>query len=213
MDPVDAAEAVRDAAPDNPGAASEEERFRSRAALLIAMMAALLAIASLVGDNAVDEMIHSNIRASDTWAFFQAKNIRQTANELAAAELEAELLMQGGISPEARARVEASIAEMLATVARYEDEPDPDAPGDLLRGEGKRQLSAQATEWERRRDRAAEQDANLDYAAVLLQIAIVLGSVAILANSRGTLRFALALSGIACLLVVNGMFLLVTLPF
>ncbi len=62
------------------------------------------------------------------------------------------------------------------------------------------------------RDRAQEQDANFDYASVLYQIAIVLGSVAILALSRPVLAVSLVLGGIATLLMLNGFFLLVHLP-
>jgi hypothetical protein len=157
-------------------------------------------------------MVTANIRASDTWAFFQAKNLRQTANELAAAQIDATLLTAGGALPaEQRAELERSAAEFRATAARYEDEPDPAAPGDSLRGEGKRQLSAQARSWEAQRDRAAEQDTNFDYAAVLFQIAIVLGSVAILATSRLTLLLAVALGAAGTALMVNGFLLIVPL--
>jgi hypothetical protein len=36
-------------------------------------------------------MIGSNIKASDTWAFYQAKNVRQNMYRLAAEELETDL--------------------------------------------------------------------------------------------------------------------------
>jgi hypothetical protein len=156
--------------------------------------------------------VTASIRASDTWAFFQAKNLRQTANELAAAQIDAELLTAGeSLSPEARTRLEEAAAAFRATADRYEDEPDPEAPGDSLRGEGKKQLSAQARSWEARRDRAAAQDASFDYSAVLFQIAIVLGSVAILAASRRTLVLAIGLGAAGTALMLNGFLLIV--PF
>src|SRR5918998_577878 len=86
---------------------SKGEKFDDRVALTIAVMALLLAITSLGGGNAAEDIMNHNIHASDTWAFYQAKNIRQTAYRLAADELESELQMQAGaVSPEARQGVE-----------------------------------------------------------------------------------------------------------
>ena len=212
MEAMDAAEVIRELREDR-AEQDAEERFRSVVALIIAVLATLLAVASLGGGNVSEEVVNANIHASDTWAFYQAKNIRQTSLNLAADEMEAMLLASGaGLSPEARRDVEAKVAKYRATSARYDDEPDPDAPADSLRGEGKKQLRARAASFEARRDRAQEQDANFDYASVLFQIAIVLGSVAILALSRPTLAAALVLGGAATLLMLNGFFLVVHLP-
>lgn len=212
MEAVDAADVIRELREDR-AEHDVEERFRSSVALAIAILATLLAIASLGGGNVAEDVINSNIHASDTWAFYQAKNIRQTAMNLAADEMEATLAVSGAtLSDQARRDMEAKIARYRATAARYDDEPDPDAPSDSLRGEGKKQLAAQARGHEARRDRAQEQDANFDYSSVLYQIAIVLGSVAILALSRPVLWVALALGAVATLLMVNGFLLLVHLP-
>ena len=74
----------------------------SLAAIILAVvLAMLLAIASLGGDNATKETLNANIQVTDTWSFYQAKNIRQTANQLAANELEAQLILHGGSLGEA----------------------------------------------------------------------------------------------------------------
>ena len=138
MDTTDAADLIAEIHEDR--AENEQaERFRNRAALLIALLAAILAIGGLGGGNATDDMIDANIRASDTWAFFQAKNIRQTQFELAADEIET-FLADPGLAADARSRLTARLADYRATIARYEDEADAEAPADPLRGEGKRQL-------------------------------------------------------------------------
>jgi hypothetical protein len=186
------------------------ETFRNRAALLIAFLAAVLAIGGLGGGNATDDLIGNNIRASDTWAFYQAKNVRQTVYEVAVADIEAQLAA-GGLSPEARSGAEKRLAEYKATIARYDSEPDAEAPGDPLRGEGKKELRAQAEAFEEARERAAAQDDNFDMAEVFLQLALVLGSVAILALNRWVLILSAALGAIGTLFTVNGFFLLV--PF
>src|SRR5918912_3172063 len=131
---------------------SADEKFRSRTALIIAIMAMLLAITSLGGGNAGEDIMTNNIQASDTWAFYQAKSIRQTANKLAAEELENELLMRGNqLSPEIRQDIQRKIDQYNETAKRYEDEPDPNDPNNPLKGEGKKQLSARAKNFEAQR--------------------------------------------------------------
>src|ERR687890_883299 len=78
------------------------ETFRNRAALLIAVLAAVLAIGSLGGGNATDDMLFHNIRASDTWAFYQAKNIRQTHYRVQADSMKRELAQLNPTSPQAQ---------------------------------------------------------------------------------------------------------------
>jgi hypothetical protein len=208
MDSNDAAELIAELREDRSDKA-DNEHFTNRAALLIAAMAAMLAIGGLGGGNATDDMLIGNIRASDTWAFYQAKTIRQTAYEIEVAELESRLV---GASPAQARDLSARIAKYRGKAARYEDEPDPAAPGDALRGEGKKQLMAQARNFEAMRDRASEQDNNFDYAEVVLQLALVLGSVAILAGNRTVLVAAAGLGALGALLTLNGFFLLMNLP-
>src|SRR5215470_19219862 len=102
---ADAAEAIKEASEER----ASSERFRRRAAVAIGVLAMLLAISGLGGGNATKEMINSNILASDTWAFYQAKNIRQTSTQLAADALETVLLTQPELSAEARAQIQSRI--------------------------------------------------------------------------------------------------------
>ncbi|HET9426898.1 MAG TPA: DUF4337 domain-containing protein [Allosphingosinicella sp.] len=210
MDSSDAADLIAEIHEDR--ADSEQaDRFRNRAALLIALLAAVLAIGGLGGGNATDDMIDANIRASDTWAFFQAKNIRQTNFEIAADEIEASLSAPG-LSPEVRARLTRRLADYRATIARYEDEPNAQSPNDPLRGEGKKQLRAQAESFEAAREQASQKDSAFDMAEVLLQLALVLGSVAILAVNRPILILSALLGLGGGLLTINGFLLIAPLP-
>jgi hypothetical protein len=167
----------------------------------------LLAVTSLGGGNVTEDMLTANIQTSDAWAFYQAKNVRQTVNELAADQLELELLRTPEMPAKARQGYEARIREYRGRVARYESEPDPEAPDDPTRGDGKKQLSARAKTLEQQRERAQKQDPNFDFAEALFQIAIVLGSVAILATSRPVLALSLAMGAVATVLMLNGYFL------
>jgi hypothetical protein len=176
--------------------------FRRLTAIYVGVAAMLLAIATLGGAEATKEMLNANILASDTYAFYQAKNIRQTLYQISAAELE--LLAGGGaISGDAGAKAQELVKRYRDTVSRYESDPE--------KGEGKKELLAKAHEWEGARDHAKAQLPNFEYAEALFQIAIVLGSVAIVAASPWLVGFSGILAAAALLLTVNGYLLLVPL--
>jgi Domain of unknown function (DUF4337) len=212
MDATDAAELISEIREER-AEHEADDRFRDRAAMLIAMLAMLLAVGSLGGGNVAEDMVHNNIKASDTWAFYQAKNVRQTQYRIAVDQMEAQLAADAGLAPQVRADMQATVEKYRATIARYDDEPDPAAPTDSLRGEGKKQLSAQARSYEVLRERAGAQDSNFDYSEVAFQLAIVLGSVAILALSRKVLYLSIGLGVIGTLLMINGFLLMFPLPF
>jgi hypothetical protein len=200
-DAAEAGDAIKDAAEQE---RSENERFRRRAAVCIGVLAMLLAISGLGGGNATKEMLNSNIQASDSYAFYQAKDIRQTSTQLAADSLQAMLLTQPDLPDDVRAQIQSRIDGYNATVARYESDPST--------GEGKQELLQTAQAYVDTRDHAAKQDPNFDYAQALYQIAIVLGSVSIVATSRTLLLIAVSLGALATLLMLNGFFLVVPLP-
>ena len=207
MDSTDAADLIAEIHEDR-AENQAAETFRNRAALMIAIMAAVLAVGGLGGGNATDDMIENNIKASDTWAFYQAKNVRQTMYKIEAEKLRTSLAA-GLVAPAERSAAEARLKSYESTIARYDSEPDPDAPADLTRGEGKKELSARAKSYEAAFEQAAHRDNNFDFAEVLLQLALVLGSVAILAVNRWILITSAVLGALGFLLTLNGFFLLV----
>jgi hypothetical protein len=213
LEATDVADQISEAVEEDRAERREVDRFRTRAAICIAVLAMLLAIATLGGDNATKEMLNSNVNVTNEWAFYQAKNIRQTANQLAANELRAQLTLQGAnLSAADRQALEQQIARYEATVARYEDEPDPNDPTDEMKGDGKKQISNRARDYEAKRAHALEQDPNFDYSTALFQIAIVLGSVAIVSTSRPILFLSMGAGVVATLLMFNGYFLFFNLP-
>lgn len=179
------------------------DAFRRVAAIYVGVIAMLLAIASLGGAEATKEMLNANIHASDTYAYYQAKSIRQTVYQTFASELE--LLTGGGaaISPSDSAKAAELVKKYRDTATRYESDPST--------GDGKKELLEKAHEWEHARDHAAAQLPNFEYGEALFQIAIVLGSVAIVAASSWLLGLSGILAIFALLLTINGYFLLVPL--
>lgn len=180
-----------------------DDAFKTRTAIFIAVLAMLLAITGLGGQNAAKEALNNNVLASNFYAFYQAKNMRQTSYALAADGL-ALSLANPALPAEARGEIQKKIDGYRKTVARYDSEPDTQ--------EGKKELLARAKSFEEKRDHALRQDPYFDYAEVLLQIAIVLASVAIV-SGVGWLVIGSGILGVAgTLLMINGFLLLVAIP-
>jgi hypothetical protein len=181
------------------------DRFKQRCAILIGILAMLLAITALGGDNATKEAVNSNVLASNYFNFYQAKNMRQTAITLSADHLELAVLNDPAVPDAAKADLKKKVENYRKTIARYETEPET--------GEGKKELLAKAKEHEAARDHAMRQDPYFDYAQALLQIAIVLISVSIIAEIGWLVAVGGALGILGALLMANGFLLLVNVPF
>jgi hypothetical protein len=180
------------------------DQFKTRTAIMIAVLAMLLAITGLGGQNAAKEATNNNIFASNLYAFYQAKNIRQTSFALAADELELTMASNPALAPEVKAAMQKKIDGYRKNVARYESEPETN--------EGKKELLVRAKAAEELRDHALKQDPYFDYAEVLLQIAIVLASVAIVSGISWLVIGSAALGIAGTFLMINGYLLLVSIP-
>ena len=173
--------------------------FTRRVALTTAIFAVILAITSLGGNNAMKEMLLAQQQASDQWAFYQAKVIREHFYRGQKLRLELDLLERESLKPQIRERYEQLLRQMTAEEERY--------------GAEKKEIEKEAKKLEHERDVNRSKDPYFDYAEVLLQIAIVMASIAILAHSRGVFVFALASAGLGAILAVNGFCLFFRLPF
>jgi hypothetical protein len=198
------AEQIHEHSEPHAHAAPTHDWFRRIAAIYVGVTAMLLSIATLGGAESTKEMLHSNIQASDTYAFYQAKNIRQTLYQTSAAQLELLAAGAAALSESDKAKTAELIKRYRDTVARYESEP--------ANGEGKKELMAKAKEWDAKRDHAVAKIPNFEYAEAAFQIAIVLGSVAIVAASPWLLGLSGVLAVFGVLLTLNGYLLLVPLP-
>ncbi len=177
-----------------------ESRFGRRVALVTAIFAVILAIAALGGNHAMKEMLLAQQQASDQWAFYQAKVIREHQYRGQKLRLEADLLERGAaIKPEARAKLEALLKKFDEEEKRYNAE--------------KKDIEKDAKRLEHVRDLYQGRDPYFLLAEALLQIAIVMSSVSILARSRLIFGFSLVLAVIGIVLTANGYLLSFRLPF
>jgi hypothetical protein len=137
-----------------------EAHIKDRAGWVITVLAALLAINTLMGGSNSSRILNNTIDANNTWAFYQAKSIKQTLAEMA-------------YDDAVRAGDRKKAADLQTKIDRYESDP--------ATGEGKRELMAKARQLEAGRAEAKNRSPWYTYAGSLFQIAIVLLTASILA--------------------------------
>lgn len=188
-------------APDDGSPTKNRDRWIG---VYIGVLAVLLAICSMGGDNASKEATLRNIEASNIWAFFQAKNVRRQVIRTHTEELEVLLATAPSLGETARKLIEDKIAANKAFDARLTSDPQSN--------EGLDELFKSGKAVEALRDQAMAQDPYFDYGQALLQIAIVLASIVIIAGGNSLLFLSGALGILGTLSMLNGFLLLVHVP-
>ena len=176
-----------------------DKSFSRRVALVTAVYAVVLAIASLGGNNAMKEMLISEQEAANQWAYYQSKVIREHLNRGNKLMLEAQLAEPSGLKGAEREKFE-------ALAKKFADE-------EKRMVVDKKEIEPKARSFEAERDRNQTKDPYFDYAEVLLQISIVCASVSILSTSRPMFWFSSVLAALGALSTINGFLLVFKLPF
>lgn len=133
-------------------------------AVLIAVLAAALAICDMAAKSAQNDYLTYHIALSNDYAFYQAKNARAT---IRSAEIS---LLESLPNAAGNAAIEAKIKAAKEQIARLRDEPG---------GDGMKQLTDMATQDKKKRDAAGHLYHAFEFVVGLLQISIVLASVAV----------------------------------
>ena len=176
-----------------------EDPFTRQVALFVAVYAVALAITALGGNNAGKEMIMAQQKATNQWSYYQAKVVRENLYLLEAEKIDLQLETDGGgLSADARKRLEQVRHKYRHKAEEYTHE--------------KHEIKEKAEDLEKERDLNSRKDPYFDYAEALLQIAIVLASVAMLSGKKWPFWTSLAMAGIGLVLCVNGFALLVKVP-
>ncbi len=175
------------------------KRFTRRVALTTAIYAVVLAITALGGNKTMKEMILTQQQSSDQWAFYQAKAIREHLYRSQKMRLEIDLLERSDrMKPDIKAKLEALIKKMSDEENRYNAE--------------KKEIEQEAKKLEHERDTCRKKDPYFEFGEVLLQIAIVMASVAILSASGPVFIFSTVSAFLGAILCLNGFFLFFDLP-
>jgi hypothetical protein len=168
-------------------------------ALTVAAFAVLLAVTSLGGSNAGKEVLLNQQQASNQWAYYQAKAIRENMYRLDRMRLEMDLAERGpSMSQEAKSLAMKFLQECTVREGRYETE--------------KMGIEKAAKENEAVRDLNMKSDPYFDYGETLLQIAIVIASVAMLAGSWWFLGTSVIVAAAGAFLSADGFFMFWEIP-
>ena len=165
-----------------------------RTALVIAVLALFLAIVETGAKSAQTQAITLNVEATNLWAFFQARTIRQTTASTAIDS--AELQKAATADAAARTAVEAQQKKWRDQIASWESNGK----------DGRKELATRATEAEHNRERYMGQYHMYEYAAALLQVAIVIASATIITGIPALLFLGLALAAGGAVLSGIGFF-------
>ncbi len=163
-----------------------EALLKDKAGWVITVLAALLAINTLMGGSNSSKVLNNTIEANNTWAFYQSKDIKGRL-----AEISKENALDKGNTAKAE--------ELQKKIDRYESEP--------ATGEGKKELMAKARKLEAERAVAKQRSPFYTYAGSLFQIAIVLLTASILAVNRNLFRASIGVGAVASLLMSQAVWL------
>jgi hypothetical protein len=132
--------------------------FDKTVAGTMAIIAALLAVVSVFGPHFQAEELLTQQKASDQWAFYQAKDIRRYA-----AQVEQDTLAQMKAAP-------APMSKYAQDEKRYDKQ--------------RSEIQEQAREFEKERDKSARRAVRFHVGEVFLEVAIVFSSLSILMKQK-----------------------------
>jgi hypothetical protein len=167
-----------------------EALIKDKAGWVIVVFAALLAVNTYMAGGNSSKVLNNTIDANNTWAFYQAKSIKQTL---------AEQSLDDAVARGDKVKVE----KLKAKIDRYESDPKS--------GEGKVELMAKARKLEEERAVAKQRSPWYTYAGSLLQIAIVLLTASILSVKNELYKASIGVGSFAVILMSQAVFLWVPL--
>ena len=174
--------------------------FGKKVALFTAIYAVILAICALGGNNSMKEMLLAQQEASNQWAFYQAKNVREYLYRIEKDRLNTQIVERGDtMKPAVIKHYKAEIQKVSAEEARLSKD--------------KQAILLEAKKQEHERDVNRAKDPYFDFGEALLQIAIVMSSISIIANSRHVFIFSIGAAVLGSLVTLNGFLLLFRVPF
>ena len=156
-----------------------KEPFDRRVAGSMAIIAALLAIVSVGAHIYTTEEILAQQKASDQWAYYQAKDIRRYDSEIALDVLQAATSQAAG----------KRIQHYSDNAARYEKE--------------RAEIQNQARELEAERDMQQKRAFRLEFGEIFLEIGIVLASLSILTKTPKIWYLSLLSAGAGVLIAAT----------
>jgi uncharacterized protein (UPF0333 family) len=154
-----------------------EAQIKDRAGFVIVVLAAMLAISTMIGGQNSSKIMNNTIAANNQWAWYQAKNMRQVLYETAAVESKI---------PDNKNKFETEAARMKAD---------------------KEEIMAKAKALEAERDVARQRSPWFTWGSSVLQIGIVLLTASILAVSMPMFWVSIVVGSVGSVLVSQALWM------
>ena len=164
----------------------------------LALITVILALASTLSTLRVGSFSSRSIlkqtQASNQWSYFQAKSIKSYLYEIQKEELTMELeTIDPSASRNVAEKLDSKIAAYSEKIKRYDDE--------------KAAIMYEAKKLEAERDVASQHYQAFSLAVILLQLAILLSSIAALMKRKGVWGLGLVLGALGAVAFANGYWL------
>ncbi len=154
-----------------------EAQIKDKAGFVIVVLAALLAINTMIGGQNSSKIMNNTIASNNQWAWYQAKNVRQVLYETAAVE----------------SKIPANRAKFEADAQRMADD--------------KKEIMEKAKALEAERDVARKKSPWFTWAGSVLQIGIVLLTASILAVSVPMFWISVVVGSVGSVLVSQALWM------
>lgn len=160
-----------------------EARIKDKAGFVIVVLAALLAINTMIGGQNSSKIMNNTIAANNQWAWYQAKNVRQVLYETAAVE----------------SKIPANRAKFEADAQRMADD--------------KKEIMEKAKALEAEREVARKKSPWFTWGGSVLQIGIVLLTASILAVSMPMFWISVVVGSVGSILVSQALWMWLPIAF
>lgn len=163
-----------------------EYRYTLLVSVTLSILAVLVAGATLLGHRAHTEELLLQSHATDQWAYYQAKNIRQH-------EVQGLADLLGSLAPADKAKTEALRQNYLKEAERYSGEKDD--------------ISEKAQEYEKERDLLSRRADRFDAGEAFLEIGLVICSLTLLTKRISFWFGGIFVGLIGVVVTLTGLFL------
>jgi hypothetical protein len=164
----------------------EEYRYTLPVSLTMSILAVLVAGATLLGHRAHTEELLLQTRATDQWAYYQAKNIRLH-------EMQGIADLLGALAPSERKETLAVREKYLKEVERYTND--------------KEDISEKAKELENERDLMSRRADRFDGGEALIEVGLVICSITLLTRRRAFWLGGMIVGALGVIMALTGLFL------
>ena len=172
----------------------KKETWLNYVALITVIIALGATLSTLRVGSFSSGSILKQTQASNQWSYFQAKSIKSSLYEIQKEELEFELNTIGQTSSrDVTEKLEKKIASYSQRIKRYDDE--------------KAAIMSDAKKLEAERDLGTRHSQAFGLAVILLQLAILLSSIAALMKNKSVWVLGLLLGGLGIVAFANGYWL------